>query len=313
MNAAILIVEDSRTQAVQLQHLLERRGYAVTAAQNGQEALDILSTWMPALVITDIMMPVMDGYEMCQRIKSDPRLQDIPVILLTSLSEPGDVIRGLECQADNFIGKPYDEDYLIARIQDVLTTREIRRTDTAQVGIRFHFGGKTHAINSDRRQILDLLISTFENAVAQNQELRRIQRDLQSTNEQLEKSAQQLEGAEKNHRALLQSNADAMVVVDRDGIVRFANQAAEGLFGRGLTELLGRRFDFPLQAGETREFELDRPGAEPVTAEMRVVETVWEGQAAFLASLRDTSARKRAEAELHKAKEEAEAATRAKS
>jgi CheY-like chemotaxis protein len=83
------------------------------AARDGQEALAALAQHLPTLVITDINMPGMDGYELCQRIKDDPRL-GLPVILLTSLSDPKDILRGLECGADNFIMKPYDEEFLLA-------------------------------------------------------------------------------------------------------------------------------------------------------------------------------------------------------
>ena len=99
----ILIVEDSLTQAMQLQFLLEKNGYPVTTANNGQEGIDFAKKVEPALIISDIVMPQMDGYEMCRIIKSDENLKEIPVILLTSLSNPEDVIKALACNADNFV------------------------------------------------------------------------------------------------------------------------------------------------------------------------------------------------------------------
>ena len=158
----ILVVEDSPTQAEQLRHLLDESGYSVAVASNGREALIKVAEKRPLLIISDIVMPVMDGYEMCSNIKRDPELMEIPVMLLTSLSEAEDVIKGLQCGADNFIGKPYDQEYLLARIEDIITTRALRRNEGLQVGIMFQFAGTTHTINSDRKQILDLLISTFE-------------------------------------------------------------------------------------------------------------------------------------------------------
>src|SRR5574340_434604 len=112
----ILIAEDSRTQAEQLQLLLEEHGYTVTTAPNGMAALTQLRLRQPALVISDIMMPELDGYGLCRALKSDEKLKSIPVMLVTTLSDPQDVIRGLECGADNFIRKPYDEKYLLSRI-----------------------------------------------------------------------------------------------------------------------------------------------------------------------------------------------------
>src|ERR1700693_179302 len=109
----ILIAEDSRTQAEQLGFLLEQHGYQVTITADGKQALEAAQAQKPDLIISDIMMPEMDGYELCKAIKSDEKLKDIPVILVTTLSDAQDVIRGLECGADNFIRKPYDERYLL--------------------------------------------------------------------------------------------------------------------------------------------------------------------------------------------------------
>src|SRR5882724_12769805 len=122
LNAAsqILIAEDSATQAQRLQHILEQHGYRVTATANGRLALEAAQRSKPALIISDVIMPEMNGYELCGRIKADARLSDVPVVLVTTLSDPHDVIRGLECRADNFIIKPYDEHYLLSRIQFVL-------------------------------------------------------------------------------------------------------------------------------------------------------------------------------------------------
>ena len=116
----ILIVEDSPTQALKLQYILEQHDYRVAVANNGQKALNYLKEHTPALVISDIVMPEMDGYEMCRKIKERESLKDIPVILLTSLSDPADVIRGLQCGADNFVTKPYQEDFLISRVKSAL-------------------------------------------------------------------------------------------------------------------------------------------------------------------------------------------------
>ena len=69
-------------------------------------------------------MPVMDGYAMCHAIKSDPALQDIPIILLTALSDPEDIIRGLNAKADNYLTKPYDEDTLLTRIEHLLANQD---------------------------------------------------------------------------------------------------------------------------------------------------------------------------------------------
>jgi diguanylate cyclase (GGDEF)-like protein/PAS domain S-box-containing protein len=181
----ILIAEDSPTQAARLAHLLEQHGYSVTTAANGREALALLERRKPTLVISDIVMPELDGYGLCKAIKADKKLKNIPVMLVTTLSDPRDVIRGLECGADNFLRKPYEERYLVSRIDYLLMNLELRKDQKMQMGIEIDLGGKKHFISSERQQILDLLISTFEQAVEINSELKQREKELAHSNEVL--------------------------------------------------------------------------------------------------------------------------------
>lgn len=175
----ILVVEDSLTQAVRLQSVLEHNGCQVTLAKDGAEALQVLRTLRPTMVISDIVMPHMDGYELCRRIKSDKDTADIPVILVTQLSEPEDILKGLECGADNFITKPYDENFLLARLQYILINRRLRKTTSTDMGLEVYFANRRHFITSDRMQILDLLFSTYESALQKARELEQTNKKLQ--------------------------------------------------------------------------------------------------------------------------------------
>jgi two-component system, OmpR family, response regulator VanR len=179
----ILIVEDSPTQAKILQHTLEKHNFEVYKTKNGKEALEYLNDHEPALIISDIIMPEMNGYEFCKEVKSNQRLRAIPIILLTMLSEPEDVIKGLESGADNFMTKPYDEQALMARIHYVLNNAELRESRTSEMGIEIAFAGKKHLITSNRIQILDLLISTYENAIQKTRELEKTVRELTHAHE----------------------------------------------------------------------------------------------------------------------------------
>jgi signal transduction histidine kinase/HPt (histidine-containing phosphotransfer) domain-containing protein len=178
----ILIAEDSPTQAELLKHTLERHGYRATIAVNGRQAIDSARAHKPTLLISDVLMPEMDGYELCRQIKADPDLKNVPVILLTTLADPQDVIHGLECRADNFIIKPYDERHLLARIQFMLINSEIRETNHTAIGVEVFFNGQKHFITADRLNILNLLLSTYETAVMRNQELVRARDDLHAAN-----------------------------------------------------------------------------------------------------------------------------------
>jgi PAS domain S-box-containing protein len=182
----IVIVEDSPTQAQQLEYILETHGYQVLSASNGKEAFALLRSDKPNLVISDIVMPEMDGYELCKQIKTDEKLKDVPVILLTVLSDPADVIRGLECGADNFITKPYDERVLFSRIEYLQLNWMMAESKQVQMGVEITFSGQKYFITSDRLQILNLLLSTYEAAVSKSKELEQAQGELRRLNEQLE-------------------------------------------------------------------------------------------------------------------------------
>jgi DNA-binding response OmpR family regulator len=167
----ILIVEDSQTQAKILEHLLTSAGYNVIVCHNGREALIELHNNRPTMVLTDIVMPEMDGYELCREIKQNTSTSNIPVILVTQLYDPQDVVQGLECGADNFIIKPYDNQYLLSRIEVILANRFLQTNETMNLGIEVFFAGKRHFITSNRLQILNILLSTYEIAIQKNNEL----------------------------------------------------------------------------------------------------------------------------------------------
>jgi PAS domain S-box-containing protein len=181
----ILIAEDSPTQAAQLAHLLEEHGYAVTTASNGREALALLDRCKPTLIISDVLMPELDGYGLCKAIKASEKWKHIPVMLVTTLSDAQDVIRGLECGADNFIRKPYDEKTLLSRIDYLLMNLELRKNQKMQMGVEINLGGQRHFITSERQQMLDLLISTYEEAVDISKELKLREKELAHSNQVL--------------------------------------------------------------------------------------------------------------------------------
>ena len=181
----ILIVEDSPTQAEQLRLLLAGAGFAVSVAGNGREALDMARAEPPTLVITDIVMPTMDGYQLCTAIKADPGLKDIPVVMVTSLAGIQDIAMSLECGADNFIRKPYEPKNLLRRIEYILLNLELRQTSKVKIGMEIYMGGKKHFIASGREQIVDLLIATYEEAVHMNEELQQRQVEIALSNRSL--------------------------------------------------------------------------------------------------------------------------------
>lgn len=189
----ILIVEDSPVQAKRLRFLLEENGFEVGVAIDGEQALESLKEKKPMIIISDIVMPGIDGYELCTRIKADKESVNIPVILLTSLRDPLDIIKGLQSGADNFITKPYDDEYLLSRIYYLLANRNLLKSGSAEMVIEIIFRGERFSINSEKKQILDLLLSVYEAAVQRNDELVRAQAELQKLNEDLLNANDELE------------------------------------------------------------------------------------------------------------------------
>ncbi|MBU1101609.1 MAG: hybrid sensor histidine kinase/response regulator [Bacteroidetes bacterium] len=186
MKNNILIVEDSPTQLEQLRFILEQNNYQVRATTNGLKAMEAIHAEKPDLVISDILMPEMDGYTLCKTIKDTEGLAEVPIMLLTNLSDPRDVIKGLQAGADNFLTKPYNEDFLLSRIKYILINREMRKsTATSDMGLEIAFGGEKYFINSDRMQIIDLLLSTYESAIQKNLELSEANKQLVSMHREM--------------------------------------------------------------------------------------------------------------------------------
>lgn len=190
----ILMAEDSPTQALQLHRTLEAKGYEVQVARNGQEALDYLleiradeQVWLnhrPTLVISDIVMPEMDGCQLCFGIKNDEKLRDVPVMLLTSLSDSRDALRGLYSGADNLISKPYETAFLLARVEEIAANRA-DSPDTDKL-LPVTMDGQKYFVSIDRLRVINLILTTYETAVQKNLQLEEAQKALAQQAEQLQ-------------------------------------------------------------------------------------------------------------------------------
>ena len=181
----VLVVEDSPTQAALIERLLQDLGYETTLAEDGQKGLEAVRRDRPAVVISDVKMPVMDGFELCRTLKGDQALRDIPVILLTSLSEPADLLLSIEAGADFHIPKPYNDSYLSAKVAEVLARSAAGPAAPAADGNAMVFDGKSYNIAASREHILRLLFATYEVASLQNRQLQEARDDQRALNDKL--------------------------------------------------------------------------------------------------------------------------------
>jgi CheY-like chemotaxis protein len=122
--ATILVVDDNELNRDMLSRRLVRRGYRPLVASDGQEAVDVARTSLPDLVIMDINMPVMDGYEATRRLKADPETHGIPIVALTAYAMGGDLEKTIAAGCDDDASKPVDLEPLVGKIQALLSNRE---------------------------------------------------------------------------------------------------------------------------------------------------------------------------------------------
>jgi DNA-binding response OmpR family regulator len=120
MAKKIVLAEDEPQIARLIEFKLKKEGYSVTWKENGEEALKAIKTEEPDLVILDVMMPVMDGYEVLRRLKEDENLKSIPVVMLTARAQEKDVVKGINLGAEDYITKPFHPAELLARVKRIV-------------------------------------------------------------------------------------------------------------------------------------------------------------------------------------------------
>jgi PAS domain S-box-containing protein len=221
----------------------------------------------------------MGGYELCRKIKAEERTRGVPVILLTSLTDAADVLTGLNCGADSYLTKPYDENYLLTVISLIISNNALRGRQRQLISMEVFFLGEKHVITANPDQMLYLLLSSYEAAVIRNSELLKAQNDLKALNDGLEdlvsertasltaeiaerKRAQEaLQESEERYRRITEGLSDYLYTVYvRDGRVvdTLHNQACVAVTGYSPGDFMrDRRLWINMVPEEERDSVLD--------------------------------------------------------
>jgi len=159
---SILVVDDEREILELVKYNLAKEGYGVVCVETGEDALSAARLKLPDLVLLDLMLPGVDGLEVCRKLKADPKTQEIPVIMLTAKGGEADIVAGLELGADDYVTKPFSPRVLTARVKAVLRRDQAENGDgqaTIKIGDLVIHSGRHQVLVGDRP--VDLTASEF--------------------------------------------------------------------------------------------------------------------------------------------------------
>ncbi|MBF0266571.1 MAG: response regulator [Gammaproteobacteria bacterium] len=267
--ANILIVEDALSQALILERYLYQLDHQPDITKNGQEALDYLKTKTPDLILSDIEMPIMDGIELCSKVKSSPTLHTIPFILITSKYSASYLLKGLNAGADGYLTKPYEESLLQETIKNTLIDFKSNLIDKTPIqhdkvkAKTIEVDGQKVELNVPTEHIVKLFLSAYKSAMVQNSLLLKKELELEQINKKLSVSLEQLSASEERFRGLVQTIPDIIYKVDNTGCFTFLNDSVQRL-GYHQSELIGRHFSELIYSED-----VDRVSSDTVIANIR--------------------------------------------
>lgn len=226
----ILVVDDKAENLYLMRALLEGHGFTVSEARHGAEALVKARQTHPQLVISDLLMPVMDGYTLLRRWKMDDALKDVPFVVYTATyTEPKDERLALDLGADAFVLKPADPDALIARISEVLEQRsQGQLPSTSDISVDE---------GSLLKQYSDTVVRKLEQKISELEDTRTQLLEILAERERTEASERQ---ANDLLRAVVEGSSDAIFIKDLDGKYLLFNQAAAEFVGMSVDDVLGQ-------------------------------------------------------------------------
>jgi PAS domain S-box-containing protein len=327
----ILVAEDSPTQAERVRLVLDAEGYLVDVVRNGREGLERVNAQTPDLIVSDVVMPEMDGFAFCKAVKSAPATRRIPFVLLTAQQSPMDILHGLERGADNFITKPFVDEFLLERIERIFENLDRRKQGGLEMEVSVRVGGREIVVNADKQQMIELLFSTSEELSDSNRHLEEARLALEDQARDLElkvqERTQELAAAEAKYRTLVEQMPAVIYVAEHERVGRliYISPQIEAILGFSVAELMADA-DFltrQLHPQDRERFLAEvrqlRATGEPMTTEFRMLardgRIVWfsdqiqvvrdEGTSSLAVQgfLVDITERKRAEEELRRQRE----------
>lgn len=298
----VLLVEDDVVDRRLVERVLAKRSgpitFVVESAGSLSEAIECLGGKGHDIVLLDLGLPDSSGVETVRKVSEIK--PHTPIVVLTGLDDEETGLLAIENGATDYLTKgPLLENILVRTVLYALermkrdklildTNRRLQETSQELLRAKQDLENKNEALEKAHKEL--------ETRVEQRTA------ELSETNELLKKEITdrkraegQLRASEANLRKVIVQNPDGIVIVDKNGIVRFINPATESLFGRKNEELLGQTFGFPVVLDKATEVEVIHKDGELVVAEMRMVEIDWKGEITYLASLHDITERKEAE------------------
>jgi two-component system alkaline phosphatase synthesis response regulator PhoP len=148
MNQLIVVIEDEEDIRELIRYNLDKEGYRVLAANSGEKGLEVVMNSMPDLIVLDLMLPGIDGLQVCRQLKADPKTKNIPVVMVTARGEEPDVVSGLELGAEDYVSKPFSPKVLVARVKTVL-----RRSQAGEADPQAILRHEQLLVNPQRREV----------------------------------------------------------------------------------------------------------------------------------------------------------------
>lgn len=298
----VLLVEDDEADKRLVERVLASCSqpikFAVELAESLSLAIDCLGSREYDAVLLDLNLPNGSGIETVQKLNEvNP---GIPIVVLTGLDDEETGFWAIRNGATDYLVKNQSLDKLLVwkilyalerdKQKKLILDTNLRLQETSQ---KLSWAKKKI---EEKTEVLQAACAILETLVEERTvELSKANELLKKENAKRKQAEKALQTSETNLRKIILTSPDGIVIVDRDGVVQFINPAAESLFGRKAEELLGELFGLPFIKGDVIEVDIVHPGEESGIAEMRVVETEWNGQSACLALLRDVTERKHAE------------------